>query len=371
MPRTPKYSLHKATGQARVTLDGKDHYLGQYGSTESRRRYNQLVEQYLQRWAVRASSISSDRTIGSLVLLYDDEHVQTHYRKHGRPTSEVACIKIALGYLCDLFGDTFIADFGPVRLKQVRSAMVDDGHARKSINKHIGRIRRFVSWCVENEHCPPSVLSALKAVQGLQKGRTQARETAPVKPVPEDRIEAIQPYVPAPIWAMIQAQRLTGMRSGEVTAMCGNEIDMIEEVWVYVPDEHKTEHYEKDRVVFIGPRCQAVLRPFLKADPHAFIFCPRDVRDTAPGSNRRPGERYRVDSYYNSIVRACEKAFAMPKELRLISKKLPLVERERLKGLAREWRQQNCWHPHQLRHNAGTTVRAAAASLDTARCVLV
>ena len=39
MPRLthqhPKYRLHRASGQAVVTLDGKDRYLGPFGTTES------------------------------------------------------------------------------------------------------------------------------------------------------------------------------------------------------------------------------------------------------------------------------------------------------------------------------------------------
>jgi len=33
-PRVPTYRLHRATGQAVVTLDGRDHYLGVYDSEE-------------------------------------------------------------------------------------------------------------------------------------------------------------------------------------------------------------------------------------------------------------------------------------------------------------------------------------------------
>ncbi|MFO0957082.1 MAG: hypothetical protein U0800_06395 [Isosphaeraceae bacterium] len=42
-PRTPTYRLHKPTRQAVVTLDGKDIYLGRYGSPESRAEYDGLV----------------------------------------------------------------------------------------------------------------------------------------------------------------------------------------------------------------------------------------------------------------------------------------------------------------------------------------
>jgi len=35
--RTPKYRRHKATGQAVVTLSGRDFYLGQWQSAKSKR----------------------------------------------------------------------------------------------------------------------------------------------------------------------------------------------------------------------------------------------------------------------------------------------------------------------------------------------
>ena len=41
--RRPAYQLHKATGQAKVRIDGRDFYLGLYGSPESRERYDELV----------------------------------------------------------------------------------------------------------------------------------------------------------------------------------------------------------------------------------------------------------------------------------------------------------------------------------------
>ena len=44
----PKYALHKATGQARVRINGKSIYLGPYGSEESRRRYDEIVAEYMK-----------------------------------------------------------------------------------------------------------------------------------------------------------------------------------------------------------------------------------------------------------------------------------------------------------------------------------
>ena len=44
----PKYALHKATGQARVRINGKSIYLGPYDSEESRRRYDEIVADFMK-----------------------------------------------------------------------------------------------------------------------------------------------------------------------------------------------------------------------------------------------------------------------------------------------------------------------------------
>jgi hypothetical protein len=46
--RTPSYCLHKATGQAVVRIDGKDSYLGKYGTPDSQSEYNRLVSEVVR-----------------------------------------------------------------------------------------------------------------------------------------------------------------------------------------------------------------------------------------------------------------------------------------------------------------------------------
>jgi hypothetical protein len=41
--RNPAYRLHRSTGQAIVTLDGKDFYLGPHNSKASLDAYDQLI----------------------------------------------------------------------------------------------------------------------------------------------------------------------------------------------------------------------------------------------------------------------------------------------------------------------------------------
>ncbi len=45
--RTPSYRLHKPTGSAVVTLDGRDVYLGKYGTPVSRAEYDRILAEWL------------------------------------------------------------------------------------------------------------------------------------------------------------------------------------------------------------------------------------------------------------------------------------------------------------------------------------
>ena len=177
--RIPSYRHHKPSGLAVVTAGGKDHYLGKYGSTESREAYGRLIARYASGSSVQtAKTAASSLTVNELVLAFM-RFADQHYRKAGKLTDEVHCIKSALRPLCDLYGDTAASDFGPLALKAVRQKMVDGGWTRGYINKSVGRIRRVFRFGVANELCEPSVLQRLEAVAPLLEGRTEAHDNLP------------------------------------------------------------------------------------------------------------------------------------------------------------------------------------------------
>jgi integrase len=222
------------------------------------------------------------------------------------------------------------------------------------------------------------VWRALCAVEGLGLG--EAPETDPVKPVPGEHVAAIQPHVTPQVWAMINLQLWSGCRPGEACVMRTIDINTQGSIWEYRPHSHKTQHQGKERIVYLGPHAQDILKPWLKTDLHAYLFSPREARDwhqAQRAANRKtpkqfrsqpyarkaspkraPGQRYTNQAYCRAIARACELAFGMPDALRRISKKLDAAEQRRLASLAAEWRKAHCWHPNQLRHNAATRIRS-------------
>jgi hypothetical protein len=267
-PRVPSYRLHKARGTAVVTLGGRNRYLGAYGSPESHAEYEKVVAEWLANGRCsEPPSASRGPTVAEVMVAYV-AHADSYYVKNGQPTREVDGIKASIKPLRRLSGNTPAADFGPLALRAVREAMIgakdDNGRAilcRNEVNKRVGRIVRMFKWAVANELVPAAVYQALATVEGLRKGRTDVRESKPVGPVPDKDVDAIQPFVSRQCWAMVELQRLTAMRPGEVVIMRTRDVDRSGDVWVYRPGSHKTEHHGRGREVYLGPRAQELLAP--------------------------------------------------------------------------------------------------------------
>jgi integrase len=280
-------------------------------------------------------------------------------REDKSQTGELANFADATRTLLSLYETTPAKEFTPKKLKAVRETLIREGLARTTVNSRIRRVVQIFKWGVSEELVPPSVHQGLKSVSGLQRGRSEARETDPVRPAPEAAIVAIKPHVPRQIWAMIELQRLTGMRPDEACQLRASDIDRTGAVWIYTPATHKTKHRGKPRVVPIGPKAQAVLEPWL--DRPGYLFSPAEARaewvavikKPKPAPKRRgwakpkpkkepkraPKDRYTAATYAQAVARACVKA------------EVPH------------------WSPGQLGHNAGTVIRREFG-LDVARAVL-
>lgn len=357
--KLPSYRLHKVSGHAVVTIAGRDHYLGPHGSPESIDAYKRLISEWTAAGpsAVAATAAATksgaDFRICELLAAYY-EHADRYYVKDGQPTGEAKNIKDATRPLQALYGMTPVAEFGPMALKAVRQKMIEAKLSRRVINFRVNRIRRVFKWGVENQLVAPQILHALQAVAALRAGRTEARETGPVRPVSEECVNAILPHVTPQVQAMIELQQLTGMRPNEVTAMRPVDIDRSQATWVYRPARHKTEHHGIERLIYLGPKAQTIIKPYLLRPAEAYLFSPKDAvkqsrdrlrrgnnppKKRRPSPKRVPGNRYTRRSYYSAILRACEKA-----------------------GI-------EVWGPNRLRHSAATFLRKRYG-IEAARVVL-
>jgi integrase len=236
------------------------------------------------------------------------QFAESYYSKDGEPTKELESMREALLPLRELYASTAASDFGPKSLKAVRQHMVDRGLCRNVVNRRIGRIKRVFKWAVAEEVVPPSVYHGLQAVPGLRFGRTEARETEPVKPVDDKHVDAVFPYVGIHVAAMIKVQRLTGMRPSDVVKMRPCDIDRSGDVWIYEPYDHKNRWRGHRRLIPIGPRAQEVLKPYLARDPKAFLFSPAESEAWRRQNRPAYSGRKRTTKVYPSELRAREAA---------------------------------------------------------------
>jgi integrase len=371
-------------------LDGRggrrDILLGTYGTKESKAEYARVIAEWLAAdKRLHTTEAVNDITINELILAYLP-HAERHYRHPDSTfTNELNDVKLSTRPLKALYGFTLAKDFGPLALKAVRDQMIRQpvtrkvkvvdpntgkkkwtekvlriGLARGVVNQRIGRIRRLFKWGVENELVPPSVFQGLQAVSGLQRGRSDARETQPVRPVSIALVEETLPHVSPIVADMLRLQLLTGARSGEICLMRACDIDMTGPVWLYRPHHHKVAHRGFCRVIPLGPQAQEIVKRHLKTSVEAYLFSPRDTMEARwhrqrqerkskvqPSQvdrkkklpRRRPGERYQPAVICYAVRRACIKA-----------------------GVQH-------WHPHQLRHTKATEIRREYG-LDAARALL-
>lgn len=398
--RLPSYRIQKQgrgkPARAFVTLNGQRHYLGQAGSPQSHREYDRVIKEWLangRRLVVSPHQVTIVELIAAFWI-----HAKSYYRKpDGSETSTLHRFSMALHPLKEMYELKKAADFNPICLKAVRQHMIEANWSRGVINDSIMLIRSVFRWGVENGLVSSETLATLRAVAPLKRGRSSAKESRKVRPVPLASVDAVTPFVSRQVRAMIQLQLLTAARAGELVKLRPIDIDMSDNPWAYKPEDHKTAHRGRDRTIYFGQQAQAILAEFLTDRAvDAFMFSPREAelerrakmhanRKTPPQQGNRPGtnrvrepkrepaDHYDVASYRRAIQRACDMAFPAPDHLRAGENESRRAHMARLtpdqKAELQRWRHAHRWHPHQLRHNSGTFLKKKFG-LDTAKTIL-
>jgi hypothetical protein len=253
--RIPSLRLHKASGQAVVTVRRRDIYCGKYGSPEADRAYRQILASLVAngpetvglqpRSASRSGSARGtvhQLTVNELLLAYDD-HAQSKYPP---PSREIESIRPVIRNVRELFGDKPAEDFGPLDLRAVRQTWIDAGLARPTINKKTDRVVRIWDFAQEFELLPTECLGRLKTVRGLRQGESSAKEGKSVRAVPDADYEATLPHVMPPVAAMLKLLYLTGCeRRLKSAARGGRKVQRWDWVWNLL----RQVNYSKDRSV--------------------------------------------------------------------------------------------------------------------------
>jgi hypothetical protein len=90
-----------------------------------------------------------------------------YVKSDGTATQELDNMRQALRPLKELYADLPASSYGPRALMAVRQKMIEKGWCRRSINKHIGRIKTMIRWGTEQELISGSIYHAIQAVAGL------------------------------------------------------------------------------------------------------------------------------------------------------------------------------------------------------------
>lgn len=155
--RVPSYRRH-SSGNARVTINGKDHLLGKYGSKASREKYNRLIAEY--KASQKSKAFGKSELLLQDVLLAFIRYAKEYYKGTTQPYR----FKVALKPVADLYATLPANDFGPRQFKVIREHWLEDsGCCRKYINEQMSLVARMVRWAVAEELIAPEQLAKIQA----------------------------------------------------------------------------------------------------------------------------------------------------------------------------------------------------------------
>lgn len=130
--KLPKYSLHKASGRAFVKIQGKYHYLGAYGSPESKAAYAAIISGQPAP-PIPAPSLSVAEMLAQFLARNPGEYPPT--------SDEPRQFPVALTPVAKLLGHLPACDIQAHHLADVRRSMEQSGLSRGVINRRLARIK--------------------------------------------------------------------------------------------------------------------------------------------------------------------------------------------------------------------------------------
>jgi integrase len=355
----PKYRKHRASGQAIVTINGRDHYLGPHNSKASKVQYDQLVNQWLASHRNPSFGLPQEQidepSLSDLMNAYRKWAIKYYRHPDGKPTGTADNIAPLMRRLRQWYGKLPLSEFTPLAFKDVIKRLINEGLSITTVNDYIARVKHMFRWGVSEELVGEPLQRRLDTVSSEHQGRSEAKPKRIIYAIADDIVEETIPRMPVIVQSMVQLQRLTGMRPAEVCQIRPCDITRKDDMWLYSPYQHKTQHHGKTRTIVLGAKARELLKPFMDGEPELFCFNPRRSREiqlakksaarvvplscgNKPKKRRKlnGGPCYDVHSYRRAIHRACDLAFKPANKL----------AGDDLK----KWQSAHRWSPNQLRH---------------------
>jgi hypothetical protein len=93
----------------------------------------------------------------------------------------------------ELYSRSVAAAFGPPQFKAIRQRLVGEGLSRTYINEFMRRVVAMFQWGAAEGKTPAAVPHALAMIPGLHRGKSEAGETDPVRPIEDAIVDATLP----------------------------------------------------------------------------------------------------------------------------------------------------------------------------------
>ncbi len=320
----PALLHHRASGRAYCRIDDVNHYLGAWDvardepSPEARAAYARLVARLAAgQTPSEPRNNAAILTVTQVVAAWLDAEAPRLAPKQRK------LYLLSLKPLLRLYGPTEAADFDAEALEALQLACATGswltpeertpGPGRwrpptdwcaNVCNQRLGYVKTVWRWAERRKLVPPGSWANLRTVPGLRKTDRRVRHTARRRPATWDEVRAIARCAVAPVRALLLLMWWSGLRPAEAYTLTAAELDRSGDVWVYRPGKHKTAHLDVARQVAIGPKGQAVLRPWLAlaSSPDAILF-----RPVGRSRGVRP-EAYNDRSFAKAVAKAARKA---------------------------------------------------------------
>lgn len=342
----PRPTVHNGSGRSRLRLGGKEYWLGPAGSREADAMYAKHLAAWVASGCTSAelppepmpapparepaavatvtvrptepvTVTDSTMTVGSLMLRYLATVKGNKSPEQLRGCSKWWNVRVVQNAL-ETRRAVPLHRFGPKMLKDVQAELASRPRRRKRkgepvmltrymVNRTIKEIVAMFAWAVGEELIEPDRLVALRCVKSLRAGESFARESEPVQPVPDERVEAILPHLPPVMADLVRFARLTAVRPSEACRLRMADVEIVDDLpcprWTLA--KHKNAHRGKVREIAIGPQARRIIERWASGkattDP---VFAVGDLgRVKTSGTIKKRKRRSKRDAFTSDDVR--------------------------------------------------------------------